>query len=60
MQYEGASENISSKGEFFKFRTRHWMYSTASAGMEKGGQLYSAVGSIAHEHHEGGCVPCSE
>jgi hypothetical protein len=37
------------------------MYTTPLPGTEEGGQLYSAVDFIAHEHHEGGCIPfCNE
>jgi hypothetical protein len=33
------------------------MYTTPSPGTEEGGELYSAVDFIAHERHEGGCIP---
>jgi hypothetical protein len=57
VQFEGASEDVGSQGEFYSIRKRHGMYTTPSLGTEEGGELCSAVDFIAHEHHEGGCVP---
>jgi hypothetical protein len=57
VQFEGASKDVGSQGEFYNIHRRRGMYTTPSPGMEEGGQLYSAVDFIAHEHHEGGCVP---
>ena len=33
------------------------MYTTPSPDMKEGGQIYSDIDFIVHEHHEGGCVP---
>jgi hypothetical protein len=57
MQVEGASEDVGSQGEFYSICRRRGMYTTPSLGTEEGGQLYSVVDFIAHEHHKGGCVP---
>jgi hypothetical protein len=57
VQFEGASEDVGSHGEFYSIRRRRGMYTTPSLGTEEGGQLCSAVDFIAYEHHEGGCVP---
>jgi hypothetical protein len=56
MQFEGASEDVRSQGEFYSIRRRRGMYTTPSPSTEEGGQLCSAVDFIAHEHHEGGRV----
>jgi hypothetical protein len=56
VQFEGASEDVDSHGEFYSIRRRHGMYTTPSPSTEEGGQLCSAVDFIAHEYHEGGCV----
>jgi hypothetical protein len=57
VQFEGASEDVGSQGEFYSIRRRRGMYTTPLPGTEEGGQLCGAVDFIAHEHHEGGCVP---
>ena len=56
MQFEGASEDVSSQGEFYNICRRRGMYTTPSLGTEEVGQLCSAVDFIVHEHKEGGCV----
>src|SRR5450759_3206723 len=56
-QFEGASEDVSSQGEFYSICRRRGMYTTPSPGTEEVGQFCSAVDFIAHEHNEGGCVP---
>jgi hypothetical protein len=57
VQFEGASEDVGSQGEFYNICRRCRMYTTPLLGTEEGGQLCSAVNFITHEHHEGGCVP---
>jgi hypothetical protein len=57
VQFEGVSKDVDSQGEFYSICRRRGMYTTPSPGTEEGGQLCSAVDFIAHEHHEGGCVP---
>jgi hypothetical protein len=57
VQFEGASEDVGSQGEFYSICRRRGMYTTPLPCKEEGGQLYSTVDFIAHEHHEGGCVP---
>ena len=57
VQFEGVSEDVRSQGEFYSIHRRRGMYTTPSPGTKEVGQLCSAVDFIAHEHHEGGCVP---
>jgi hypothetical protein len=57
VQFEGASKDVGNQGEFYSIRRRCGMYTIPSPRTEEGGQLCSAVDFIAHEHHEGGCVP---
>ena len=57
VQFEGASEDASSQGEFYSICGRRMMYTIPLPGTKKGGQLCSAVGFIIHEHHKGGCIP---
>jgi hypothetical protein len=60
MQVEGMSKDVGSSREFSRVHQRGWMYTTASTSIAKNGQLCSSVDFIAHEHHEGGCVPFCE
>ena len=39
VQFEGASEDVSSHGEFYSIHRRCGMYTTSSPGMEEVGQL---------------------
>ena len=57
VQFEGASEDVNSQGEFYNIRRRRGMYTTPSLGTEEVGELCSAIDIIAQEHHEGGCIP---
>ena len=57
MQFEGASEDVSSQREFYIIHRRCGMYTTPSPGKEEVGQLCSAVDFIIHEHKEGGYIP---
>jgi hypothetical protein len=60
VQVEGASKDVDSSREFSGVHRRGWMYTTTSTGTAEGGQLCSAFDFVAHEHHEGGCVPFCE
>jgi hypothetical protein len=57
VQFEGASKDVGSQGEFYNIRRRRGMYTNPLPSTEEGGQLCSAIDFIAHEHHESVCVP---
>ena len=57
VQFEGASKDVGSEGEFYNICRRRGMYTIPSLGIKEVGQLCSAVDFIVHEHQEDGCVP---